>query len=542
MHSPTAFLPALCGTEPSVHCIGVPLDHLTAEMMKELIIALQHNPFLTQLVFRDNSLSAPACRMIFDLIRTNPKLSVLEITDNGMSDDLLADLSEILKRLPQNRDPISLKLRHNAFTANGALFIAQALEQNVPVAWLDLRNNPGLADLGIERIALAITENTHLRGLDLSGTGCADLGAAALSEALSVNCALNTLRIQDRLDFVSVHSIGLLIASPQCHLQSLYLEKCSMHEGLDVLCRALQNNKSISTLSLAENQINDSAAYYLSYLILKNDCLVNLDLRANRLSVCTAGFCAVALARNKTIQFLDISGNNFRASGVWALAAALNGNKTLNRIDLRGNGIDQTSEEALCELVLGKEVLRLSGNILGNVAVSKFAGKLAMNETLRKLDLNGVGMLTSGFIVLCQALCENVALEHLSVNENRILPIGLKDFGCLLAKNRTLKKVGIADCQIEAEGCSYVADGLMANETLRSINLSRNQIGFNGLVCLCDALIVNSSIVMLTLNNNPFEEQMSAAPTKAKIDEIVDRNRYYRSHTLMRDMADLVWL
>jgi hypothetical protein len=49
-----------------------------------------------------------------------------------------------------------------------------------------------------------------------------------------------------------------------------------------------------------------------------------------------------------------MSGNNFRASGVWALAVILIRNKPLNRIDLRGNGIDQTSEQALCKLVLGK--------------------------------------------------------------------------------------------------------------------------------------------------------------------------------------------
>jgi Ran GTPase-activating protein (RanGAP) involved in mRNA processing and transport len=536
-------VPLLLRNDPIINCINMSLIELTDEMTDQLIPALHGNTFIAKLILQENQMSLSSCRKIFNLLLSNPKLNSLEITDNQLGDEAMECLAEVLCQLPQNRESISLTLRKNVFGPIGAAHLARAIEQNVPVHWLDLRYNNGISDSGVETIALSLTKNTHLGGLDLIQSGCGELGAFALADALSENTTVSTLLLQDPLSLSAVHSLGVLLSSPTCRLESLYLWSCALHDKIDVLCRSLRDNKSISTLALSYNKINDQGGLYLSDMILRNRSIVKLHLGANRFSPQTTAYFGVALGKNTTINFLDLSRNLIRSIGVWPLAVSLIGNKTLRSIDLRYNNIDQAAAEMLSELISGVSALtsvRLSGNRFGNQTVAMLAEQLKTNPTLRELELNDVGMSSDGFIALCRALRVNQTLEKISVSDNPIGRTALEPFAGMLRENTGLATIGMKACGIDVEGCRHIAEGLMTNSTLGDIDLQKNDIDIEGLGYLLDALVGNYSLTRIELGENLFPDDDDSQAMTAQIQDILQRNNYYLHNILMRDMAALV--
>jgi Ran GTPase-activating protein (RanGAP) involved in mRNA processing and transport len=536
-------VPLLRRNDPIINCINMSLIELTDDMTAQLVEALNNNTFICKLVLQENRISLASCKRIFDLLLSHPKLNNLEITDNQLGDDALEYLSRILCEIPPNRELISLTLRKNAIGPAGAGHLAHALERNVPVHWLDLRYNSGITDCGVARLALALPKNTHLGGLDLIQSGCGDSGAFALADALSENATVSTLLLQDMLSLSAVHSLGTLLASPSCRLESLYLWSCALNDKIDVLCRSLRDNRSISTLALSYNKINDQGGLFLSDMILRNRSIVKLHLGANRFTPQTTAYLGVALGKNSTITFLDLSRNDIRSVGVWPLAVSLMGNKALRSIDLRYNRIDQAAGEMLCELISGGSAItsvRLSGNHFGDQTVALLAERLKTNPTLRELELNDVEMSSAGFAALCRALRVNQTLEKISLGDNPIESNVLEAFTELLRENAALTNIGMWGFRIDVVGCRYIADGLVANSTLSELDLSKNNINLEGLGYLLDALVGNYCLMRIEWGDNAFADDAASQTVTTQIQDILERNNYYLHNILMRDMAALV--
>jgi Ran GTPase-activating protein (RanGAP) involved in mRNA processing and transport len=535
-------LPLLRRNDPIINCLNMALIDLSDDMTSVLVSALDGNTFINKVVFQENHMSLQSCKKVFDLLLTNPKLTSLEMTDNQVGDEGMEYLSSILRRLPPGREPISLILRKNCFGPKGATHLAAALRENCPLCWLDLRYNPGVTDEGVEQLALALATNTNLDGLDLILCGCGEIGAYALADALSENTTLATLLLQDQLSLSALRSLGSFLESPSCRLESLYLWSCGLNDKVDVLCRCMRDNRSITTLALSYNKIPDAGGLYLSDMVLRNRSLVKLHLGANRFSPTAAAFLGVALGKNSTLQYLDLSRNVIRAIGVWPLAVSLTGNRTLRTIDLRYNGIDHTGAEMLCELISSSAIaaVRLSGNHFGDIAVKMIAERLRTNVRLRELELNDVEMSSDGFVAVCKALKENRTLEKISMSENQVAQGALEAFAVLLKENSTLITVGLRDCGIALTACEHIADGLAANSTLAELEISKNGIEVTGLVPLLEALRGNYALLRIEWAENPFTDDPGSQAITAQIQDILERNNYYGHNILMKDMASLV--
>jgi Ran GTPase-activating protein (RanGAP) involved in mRNA processing and transport len=536
-------VPLLRRNDPIINSLNMSSVDMTDDMTDQLIEALNDNMFISKIVLQSNSLPVEACKKIFGLLLTNPKLVTLEITDNSVNDEGIERLAEVLKQLQPNHEPISLVLRNNHFGPAGAAFLSDALAQNVPVHWLDLRYNGMIGDEGVETLAFSLAHNTLLTGLDLIKCGCNERGAAALADALLDNHTLTTLLIQDDLSLNAVHSLGYLLSDASCHLQALYLWHCQLTQKLmEVLCHSLRGNHSLTTLALSYNKIDDTGGLYLSDMILRNKAIVKLHLGANLFSPTTAGFFGVALARNTTLQFLDLSRNFFRSVGVWPLAVSLMNNRSLRTIDLRYNKIDGAGAEMLCELIAGNSaitVMRLSGNPFGDASISTFALKLVENKTVRELELNDVDMTSQGFVALCRDLKKNRALEKISLSGNRLSPDSLKAFAELLKENTALQMIGMSECMINDEGCQYIAEGIASNSTLGELDLSKNRIDLDGVKLILDAIQGNYTLMKIDLQENPFSERPEKDALSDKVCDFLDRNNYYLHNILMKDMSAL---
>ncbi|KAK8842752.1 hypothetical protein M9Y10_025616 [Tritrichomonas musculus] len=539
----TRIVPLLKRNDPIINSLNMCSIELTNKMTNDLIDALNCNTFISKIVLHTNRLSVESCNKLFDLLITNPKLDHLEIVNNNIQDVSLKYLSEVLKKLPQTRSPINLSLRSNRFTYKGAEYLASALEANAPVCWLDLRYNPTISDRGVEALALALTNNTMLTGLDVIKCGCNEYGAAALSDSLIENHTLRTLLIQDELSLQAIHSLSILFSDPSCSLQALYLWHCSLNaQLLEVLCRHIKGNTSLTTLALSYNKIDDNSSIFLADMILRNKSLTKLHLGANLFTPTAAGYFGVALSKNNTLQFLDLSRNNLSSYGVWPIAISLMNNTVLRTIDLRYNHIDSSGAEIICELLSTNTsiyVMRLSGNIFDDTAIDFIAARLKMNTTLKDIELNNVQMGSGGFISLCNALKSNSTLERLSISSNHFTSQSLSSFAELMKKNTPLQVFEMSDCNIDDQGCTFIAEGIMSNSTLIELDISKNLINEQGALMILDAMQGNYSLMKLNVNENPFIDPDGSLVIPNKIADFLERNNYYQHNKLMKDMAAL---
>ena len=539
-------LPLLKKNDPiinSMNLLSIPLED---RIVGQLIEAINLNSFISKIILDSNSLSTNSVNKIFDLLTTNPKLTHLEITKNQVNDEAIEHLRDVLLNLSPNREPIMLILRDNTFTERGARALADALQKNVPVFWLDLRYNPSITDTGVNYIANSLANNHVLIGLDLIKCGCNTLGAAALSEALMENKALTTLLLQDDFGEEAIYSLASLLAEPSCHLQALYLWRCKLvPKLLDILCNALKTNHGLTTLALSYNKLNDDSAVSISNMILKNKTLTKLHLGANSFSSTFASYVSVALSKNTTLQFLDLSRNTLTSQGIWPLTVALIDNHDLKSIDLRYNRIDQTGAEMLSELIAKNDSLksiRLSGNSFGNASISILASKLKVNQTIKDLELNDVQMSTPGFIAICESLKENKTLEKISLSISDLTPEAMMAFAELMKVTNTLRSISMSQCNIDDEGCEYIAEGLSCNSSLTHIDLSKNQIQIGGMDKIVDALLNNFSLLQIDCQENQIDSSKDPGSqvTIEKITDYLERNNYYQHNVLMKDLASLV--
>jgi hypothetical protein len=101
-----------------------------------------------------------------------------------------------------------------------------------------------------------------------------------------------------------------------------------------VLTSTTENNATLTTLFLGNNNIGDEGARALAAALDNNATLTRLDLDGNNIGAEGARALAAALDKNATLTTLFLGNNNIGDEGARALAAALDTNHTLQVLDL----------------------------------------------------------------------------------------------------------------------------------------------------------------------------------------------------------------
>ncbi|OHS94171.1 hypothetical protein TRFO_39589 [Tritrichomonas foetus] len=529
--------------DPIINLLNVIGIKIPNELAERLIDVLKNNFFIKKIVLQSNDLEKHYVDRFFQLLLLNPSIAHLEINNNSVDDESLEFLKNVLVQLSPSREKINLVLRGNNFGFKGATYLADILNANVPIKCLDIRDNNQITDKGIEEICLSLRSNTNLTILDIISCGCGVLGMTALSDALISNNTLQTLMIQDEMNFSTIYSLCQILSYEFCSLQTLYLWHCQLTtEDVKGLCSSLKKNNSLNTLALSFNKIDDSGAYCICDMLHKNTTITKLHIGANLFTPTSAGFFGVAISNNKVLRTFDISRNFITSNGVWPIAVALCNTSTLSVLDLRYNKINSSSGEILAEMLHNNKsltILRLSGNNLGDTTISLLSKTFPHNKTLAEIELNNVNMTTNGFIEICKALKNNKTLLRISLNQNLFSSGSLEHLKNLLQENTTLQFIGISDCDIYSSGCRFIGQGIELNNSLHAIDISKNQIDSEGLKYILDALIGNYSLEVMHMIENPFISQNESKKMIMDITNCLERNKYYLHNSLMKDMAGL---
>uniref|UniRef100_A0A669B0Q4 NACHT LRR and PYD domain-containing protein n=1 Tax=Oreochromis niloticus TaxID=8128 RepID=A0A669B0Q4_ORENI len=288
----------------------------------------------------------------------------------------------------------------------------------------------GLSETHYEVVASALKSNpSHLTELDMSGNKLQGSGAKLLCAGLK---------------------------SPNCRLETLRLEKCSLSDiSCDYLASALKSNPShLKHLDLSLNMLQDSGLERLcGFLENPHGGLQTLRLEWCSLSQVSCYYLASAMKSNPShVKHLVLRGNNLQDLGVKQLCGFL--------------------ESPCCRL----ETLRLSICSLSQISCVYLTSALKSNPShLKHLDL-----------------CHNYKLQDSGVKQL---------CGFLQSPYCRLETLRLEYCFISAVGCEYLHSALTFNPThLRELELRGNNLQDLHVKRLSD-LVENSHYSLETLRS-----------------------------------------
>ena len=214
--------------------------------------------------------------------------------------------------------------------------LAEALRVNTSLSSLTLFSN-SISDEGANSLAQALRVNTSLSSLKLHHDSIGPEGANSLAEALRVNTSLSSLELRDNSIGDKGANSFAQVLRVNTSLSSLILNHTSIGEkGANSFAQALKVNTSLSSLDLSYNLLHDEGANSLAQALRKNTSLSSLSLVRCFIGDEGANSLAQALGVNTSLLSLNLCLNSIRDEGAVSLAKAFGVNNSLS-LDLSRN-------------------------------------------------------------------------------------------------------------------------------------------------------------------------------------------------------------
>ncbi|XP_033981989.1 NACHT, LRR and PYD domains-containing protein 12-like [Trematomus bernacchii] len=248
----------LCSGLKSPNCklenVTLELCSLTEISCSALASALMSNPsHLRELDLRRNTIQDSDVKLLSDLLESpDCRLETFRLSDCGLSETHCEVVASALKSDPSHLRDLDLSI--NDLEDSGVELLSSGLKSpNCRLEALTLRGCC-LSEISCSALASALKSNIHLRVLDLGGNDLQDSGVELLRD---------------------------LLESPDCRLETLSLEGCSLSEiSCSALISALKSNIHLRHLDLSLNKLQDSGVEPLRDLLESPDCRLE-TLRIN---------------------------------------------------------------------------------------------------------------------------------------------------------------------------------------------------------------------------------------------------------------------
>uniref|UniRef100_A0A7S1TK64 Uncharacterized protein n=1 Tax=Compsopogon caeruleus TaxID=31354 RepID=A0A7S1TK64_9RHOD len=281
----------------------------------------------------DNAMGEKGVRAFEDLlVSSRESLRSLMMSNNGLSAEALAVLSEFLVGTSESTQLERLHMPNNMLGENAAAQLVRILKVSPNLQDICLASTRIPSD-GMTEIAKALLATKKLRRIDFG-----DLSFENPNAILALRELLND---QKNLEFLGLRDAGVGDKGVSCIIQSL-----------------AHLRDSLKQLDLAGNDISAKGAKLVAILVQFSRGLEILCLDENLL--CTSGAKAIsqAIAESMDCSLTEISlaKCEIGPSGVSAIAKAVYSLESITKVDLSGNAIPKSCVEEM-GAILGKALV-----------------------------------------------------------------------------------------------------------------------------------------------------------------------------------------
>lgn len=407
----------------------------------------------------------------------------------------------------------SLDVKGN-FTSQQMIFLFEALKRNTSV------HSVALDACGVDHECmshvvsiLAQSKTVSSFRLTLSSTFMGTTTSTVLCDMLCVNTSIECLTLCGN----DLHA--------------------TINGMLDLCCRALQHNKTITQVAFSHLVMTRDDVQHLCDALRRHGNVKSLQLNIEFHDAHHAALTIASLITTTTNQNIDTLGlTGTSIDNEFAQIICTNATN-LTSLELEGSSM-QGKEGDLILFHLLSSTTKLKKLVLGDsqqlTHVSALCEGLKSNTSLTMLDLCGCNLQESGKalgdalrrnkglcrldLVLCMlddeqvehilsALEVNKTLKHLRLEENPCTSAIASSMRNALLVNDTLAKLNLSEIKLGLDGAVCVAEILQQKTALKSLGLSCTNLCVKGLEAISKALCINQSLQSIELLANKLTDE-----------------------------------
>jgi Ran GTPase-activating protein (RanGAP) involved in mRNA processing and transport len=234
----------------------------------------------------------------------------VECQDKRISDEAVFPLFEALGHGFAVSPFTSIDLSYNMIRNYGAKAISVHVQQTQSLESLNLCGNE-IGRMGCEIIAEHLQHNHSLLSVNLNTNPIGDVGLVKVADMLLVNNTLEALDIghtdmkQNALVKIAIalrNNTSLRLLNVDSPLLNSLQEQTTIH-----FARALRENSTLESLSMAKHGIRDHGAKWLAEALKLNSTLQAVNLSCNRIGTSGVAALAEALLARATPCIINLS-------------------------------------------------------------------------------------------------------------------------------------------------------------------------------------------------------------------------------------------
>ncbi|XP_063379375.1 leucine-rich repeat-containing protein 74B-like [Cydia fagiglandana] len=200
---------------------------------------------------------------------------------------------------------------------------------------------------------------------------------------------------------------------------------CVNPNGIRAMTKSLVNNKTLTSIDLTDNFLNDDACFHLGELLTTNTILTELNLAGCRIGPSGALRLCAGLANNKALMVLNLSRNQLGDAGTNHFCQAIFSRSRVREVNLSSNDISGKSAQTLSEaLEWNNQIthLDLSRNLLYSFpsGLCNLLIELSNSQLLKYINISWNSLCGTKLSEAIKQIFKAKNLQHLDISNNKL--------------------------------------------------------------------------------------------------------------------------